>query len=150
MMRRIALFAALLLAPLFADGQSLQRPRSAPEVVLTSRFINGAITAITLGGTKLPADQGFRVSRVTFRTSSTVNVTGGTTVTLRVTDGTNNCDCAKACTGASGFSLTGQDAICTGTCSFAPGSSLTFSVTTAGCTTVQPSVLTVEVRGYAQ
>lgn len=136
--------ALLVLAPSLAFGQGVSRARPPDEAMLFSRHMNTLASANPLQATALPL-RGFTVARVT--TYVTVVSGGGAgSTTFRVSDGTNNCDCAMTC--ATSQSTGPKGLACTGTCSFAPSASLTLSISATTCTTTQPTIMTIDVRGY--
>jgi hypothetical protein len=143
----IKLLAALWLscaAPALAQGVSRVRPIE-EHLALTIK-IGGVLTTSTLGGYVLPT-RSFEVQAVTGRCGAPS--AGAGTVTFRVSDGTNNCDCAAGCTttGVTGMGDAGMKRIaCTGSCTFAASSALTFSVTSP-CASTQPTVTNLDVRG---
>lgn len=146
----------LLLVPALAFGQGVSRVRPAPEVLLWttgSPSTNSMSSAQVLGGRALPASHAFVIQHVGMRV---VVVSGGgagsSVVTL--TDGTNTCTATFACTG-SGLTATGDAgakrvATANGAgsgCAFPAGARITASVTTAGCTTTQPSFTNMDFIG---
>jgi hypothetical protein len=149
MLKRAAFLFALVPSLTFAGGvQRSGLPRST-EVLLVSRNLGSPITATTFITTVLPPSGGFTVKAITAR--ATIAATGAGTVTYRVSDGTSNCDCAASCTatGVAGYGDTGSKRhACAGACTFAANASLTLTVPTTTCASVQPSVTNIDVRGH--
>lgn len=139
--------ALLCIAPQLAFAGGVERAVPAPEVTLWSSYRNSSMTTGGgLGGHKLPTTAGFRVDAITwFCTTAAGTATG--TMTLRVTDGTNNCDAVVDCT-TTDVRATGTKRIATtGACAFAPGAALSASIQ-AQCLTAQPSVTGLDVVGF--
>jgi hypothetical protein len=116
---------------------------------LSSFLVNGVVTAASYGGTVLPA-RAFLVQAVRFRVS--VAASGAGTVTLRASDGTNNCDAAVSCALATtNTSLRQAAAPSAGSCTFPASATITYSVASSTCAVTQPLVLgTVDVEGTWQ
>jgi hypothetical protein len=144
-MRRLLLVMAVV--PFTVSAQGVARSQPAPEEILIPRHHNAALTTATFDGLVLPA-RGVTVSALTCRISAQSAGTGNTTV--RVSDGTNNCDCVASCagTGVSAFGDAGMKRVaCSGGCTFAASAVLTMSVT-AGCGTTQATPTSLQIRGY--
>jgi hypothetical protein len=106
-------------------------------------------------GHKLPA-QAFTVTGVTAY-ASIASGGGAANTVLTITDGTNTCTATIPCNSAppAGTSAAGLVRVSTangaGTgCVYAASAGLTFSVTTAGCTTTQPTLKNIDVVGKWQ
>jgi hypothetical protein len=137
---RKTLLALALLLPLAASA-GVTRSRPASPVSLFSR--SAALAAIFLGGAKL--DRPVTVSRVqgiVINGGSSGGGAGNTVITF--TDGTNTCTATIACSASSaaaGTFLAATVANGAGTgCQYAAEATITASVTTAGCTTTQPTL----------
>lgn len=122
--------------------------RSTTPTLLASPFI-GAVTVAgtTYGGDVLPAFA-FTVNSATIRTSAAGS--GGTTnFVLRISDGSNTCDCTMACNAVAGNkSLTCAGTAGTG-CALPASASLSYSVNSIGDCSVGPTVVgNAQVRGY--
>jgi len=146
------LLAALaILAPALALGQGVAYKPLIPEHTLLSWHFNVAAatgtcpaTGTGCAGHVLPA-RSFTVAGVATYVS-VVSGGGAANTTIRVSDGSNNCDCNLACNTVTN-STGAKRATCTGTCTFAPGALLTVNVQTAGCTTTQPTLRNVDIVG---
>jgi hypothetical protein len=144
LLKRIAVVVAL--APALALAQGVVKPyRPPPEDILCASWRNAAMSSGGgICGAKLPSSRSFSLQTI----SMWINVVGGggagnTVVTF--TDGTNNCTFTLACaTSASAgvYRVAGA-----GSCVFPPNASITGSVTTAGCTTTQPTLQSAMVLG---
>lgn len=155
-MKRIAPLVALLLLAFAstdtARAQALNRPVVPAEATLFTFYRGAALAAAAgLGGHVLPS-RGFRVTA--FVAQSSAAGVGAGTVTLRISDGTNNCDAAADCvtTGLSAWGNTGPKRlrVTNGVCSFAPGAYLTATVLSTTCATTQPSITISSVVGFWQ
>lgn len=103
--------------------------------LIDSTYINNVTFATTTyGGGVLPAAATtYSAARFHIRTPGS----GGTTnATIRISDGTNNCDCGFACNVAVG----NYRAACTGTCAFAASASITYSTNSIGDCTAGPDI----------
>lgn len=115
-------------------------------------FIGAETVASTnYGGDALPA-HAFTVTEAAFRTS--VAGSGGTTdFALRISDGTNHCDCTMPCNADAGnqhLNCLGSDGGA-GPCAFAASAELTYSVNSIGDCTTGPTVVgNAQVRGIWQ
>lgn len=120
---------------------------SATPVTLTSVYANAVASAVTFGGAKLPA-RAFTATDIGTYVSSAA--AGAGTTTVRVSDGTNNCDFAMDC--AADTNTTGPKIKATtgGTCTFAASAALTVSITATTCATTQPTLKNIDVRGKWQ
>lgn len=122
---------------------------AASEHTLTVSYRNAALGAgVILGGHVLPSTRPFTVSGVTWRNSAAAATATGT-MTLRVSDGTNNCDASVTCTGTDVTATGIKRNASAGACTFAPSAALTVSVAVA-CGTAQPTVQNLDVVGYWQ
>lgn len=99
-----------------------------------------------LGGHKLPAARGFTLAAVACNVSTAAG-SATSSMVIRVTDGSVNCDSTVDCTsndvragGAKRYETL------SGTCAFAAGSALTASVQTA-CSTAQPTITNCDFVG---
>lgn len=146
-MRRLLLVLAVLFAaPAFAQGAA--KPTINPPTVVIDSFRNAALNnAVNIGHAGPLA----RPLLVTSGSLWVVTGSGGgaanTVITL--TDGTNTCTLTVACTASQTTGVkpaTVANGAGTG-CMYAAGASITASVTTAGCTTTQPSAMTIKVYG---
>jgi hypothetical protein len=143
-------FAALLAFIPSLALAGVTRAAAREEALLLSRHVATAVAAATYNGIALAHP--FQVTRVTvFHTGNSGGGAGSTT--FRLADGTNTCDCAILCTatasGANGTSAA-KSIPCTGSCSFPGGALVNLSVSATTCTTTQPSVASIDVRGYRQ
>jgi hypothetical protein len=141
-MRNLIAAVLVTLAPALSSA-GVYRSAAPPEVSLYTHYRAALIaTGAALGGHVLPA-RGFRVTAIVMQTTAAASGAGN--VTLRVTDGTRNCDAAVSCVtaGGGGFGDAGPKrfAPTTGTCDFPASALLTTSVVTSGCATTQPNVL---------
>lgn len=110
-------------------------------VTLTS--VPGGLLAVAdIGGGSLPA-RAFTVSAMRYRIS-VAGAAGTTNATVRVTDGSNNCDASFACN-----TVAGNYRVATsGTCAFAASASLTYTVTSIGDCGPAPTLLgAVDIEG---
>lgn len=122
-----------------SDGTNLTTPAyviSGTPFPLDFVFVGAATVAGTIyGGTALPA-KAFTVTESRFRIS-VAGSGGSTNAVFRITDGSNNCDCAFACNVAGG----NKDIACTGNCAFAASASLTESMNSIGNCAIGPTIL---------
>lgn len=144
-MKTLALAAALALAiPVVGSSQGAARETApAPSQFAFGRALQ-ASNASTFGGTVQP--RAFRVVQADAQVYATGGGGAGNTV-WTITDGTNTCTLTLACTtsAATGaYLLTVANGAGTG-CNFAANVGVTSSVTTAGCTSTQPT-LNLNVR----
>ena len=121
-----------------------------PENLLWTSYRNSGLSnGGTLGG-RLLATRAFVVTAVNVSVASVGGGGAGTSV-ITITDGTNNCLVTMTCalSAANGRYRTGTTAGLTlsGACTFAPGADVRATVTTAGCTTTQPTVNNIDVLG---
>jgi len=122
---------------------------SGTPFTLSSFYINGPVAGggVTYEGIVLPA-RPFTVVALRFYNSTASS--GAGTTTLRVTDGTNNCDFAMSCAIFSG-NIPIRQASTSGTCAFAASASLTYVDVSSTCATTQPAIKgTVDVEGNWQ
>ncbi len=151
-MRRFLLALALLAAPALSSAQTLSLPyRAASEAPLWGAWPNAALAAAAgLGGAVLPPKT-TTVTRVTLYVSGAGGGGAGTTV-VTLTDGTNTCTATFPCTQTNALGAYSAAAVngAGGGCRYAPSSAVTASVTTAGCTTTQPSATSVTFVGTHQ
>jgi hypothetical protein len=137
MKRLTAVIAGLFIAGA-ASASLVTGQKAPPETPITLTVVNGALnTGTSLGGYVLPSDRGATFAAFTTIVYSASGGGAGNSV-VRISDGTNNCDATMPCTDSQ--STTAKRYAMTGTCAFAAGAALSYSVTTAGCTTTQPSV----------
>lgn len=112
-------------------------------------YPNAALAAaLGVGGRVTTAELPFTIRAVSFRVTVAGGGGGGTTV-VTVTDGTNTCTATLLCT-TSAVIGTYRVATAAGAgrgCKYGRGVALTASVTTAGCTTTQPTVSSLIVMG---
>lgn len=116
--------------------------------VLIAAYPNAAVVAgTTYAGVRLPVgrSEDFTVEQITFRISA-AGSGGSTNATIRVSDGTNNCDAVVACNTAAGV----QTLAPTGACAFLTNASLTLQVTSIGNCTTGPTVQNLNVVGVWQ
>ncbi len=113
------------------------------EVDFLPSYPNAALAAaLNVGGRIMHPDRPFTVRAVSIAETVAGGGGAGSTV-VTVTDGTNNCTATLACSNG-----VGRYRIATaGACSFAKGANLSASVTTAGCTTTQPTASSLIVSG---
>lgn len=118
---------------------------NASATTLTSVYVNAAVTAATTYSLEPGPPVAFQINAMRF-TITTAGSGGTTNMTLRASDGTNNCDCSIPCNSAG---TTGYRVGCTGTCaSFAANAGMTYSVTTIGDCTLGATILgNVTVEG---
>lgn len=100
-------------------------------------YVNNTIAAFTYGGGVAPAHD-FEVSAVRF-SIRTAGSGGSSNATIRISDGTSNCDCSFACNTAAGNQriACGTDA----NCDFEASDSMTVSVSSVGDCTVTTDIL---------
>lgn len=150
--------ASTLIAKVYADGSMA----SATEFTLTTWWFNAAAAtgACPATGTGciahiLPA-RAFTVVGITSE-ASVASGGGAANTVITITDGTNTCTATIPCNQAppAGTSAAGPIRIATangaGTgCVYAASATLTASVTTAGCTTSQPTLRNIDFLGKWQ
>jgi hypothetical protein len=142
------ILAVLALAAIAASAHAnVQGPRPLPLVLLWSRAM--ALSSVFIGGGKVPHPVTIaRVQGLIINGGSSGGGAGNSVLTI--TDGTNTCTATFACTAtaaAAGTFVEATIANGAGTgCRYAANASLTSSVTTAGCTTTQPT-LNLQVLG---
>lgn len=151
----VAVFAFVLgfLQPTFAQLASFYSRDSwivtEDDRALIPAYPNAALAAaLAVGGYKGHPDRPFTVKAASFRVSVAGGGGGGSTV-VTVTDGTNTCLATLLCTtsaAAGVYRVATTNGAGTG-CSYAKGAGITASVTTAGCTTTQPTVNSLLVLG---
>lgn len=142
---RILTIALSLMLPGLAGAQGVTRvERPSRDQLLYLRTV-GVLAAGTIAGWKAPPDRAIVLTRLTAYISGASGGGAGST-TIRVSDGTNNCDAVLPC--ASTNSTGPKDAAFAGACSFAPGAALTLSCTATTCTTTQPTAQTLDIHGY--
>ncbi len=132
-----------------AFGQGIEVSRPTPEVNLMSFWPNVGMTGpgLQLGGHL--ANRPFRITAVTGYVSTVSGGGAGNTV-WTFTDGTNTCTATLACTTSASlvaFRVQAVNGAGTG-CSYAALVPITVSVSTAGCTTTQPTVRNLDTVGY--
>jgi hypothetical protein len=111
-------------APVFCDGTSnIEIAGSTSYQQFPPLYVNGLLHAnlFFLSAWTLP--YAYTITSV----SGFIGAGAGTTQTLRFTDGTNNCDCSIACTGATNLT-------CSGNCSFAASTGVYSEIVSDGCT----------------
>jgi hypothetical protein len=128
---------AALLLPVAAAAQGL-KPGDGyrPDVVFTFSNPSIAIGAVTYQVFVAPWPA--TVQRLHVMVGVASGGGAGSTV-FRVSDGTNHCDATLLCTD-SAVPNTPRTLTPTGSCIFARGATLSFSVTATTCTTTQPTV----------
>lgn len=110
---------------------------------LSSVYPNAAVTTgLVMGGAGLPGESGFTVNGVGFYVSAS-GVGGSTNMTIRVSDGTTNCDFSIACNTA-----TGPKQLANAGCSYAAGATLTYSINTRGDCGTGATIKNIDVQGY--
>lgn len=101
-----------------------------------------AINTVTTHGS-LRIDSPITITGVSMHVSAAGG--GGTSNTIRLTDGANNCDAVFAC---SGLTTTGpKEAVLDGGCNLVAPTQVTISELLAGCTP-DPNVRNIAIRGY--
>jgi hypothetical protein len=142
-MNKIALAVFLALLGTVASA-TLVTSYSAPlpRVVLFPVYgIAGLAGGTVLGSTSLPDSRGFTIQTAEIHVYGASGGGAGNTV-LTWTDGTNSCTGTWACTATN--STGNKQGALAGTagsgCTFPAAAVVSASVTTAGCTTTQPSV----------
>lgn len=142
-MRLLAALASLLWITSSASAAGVSRPRPAPEAPLWTAWRNTALPAAAqLGGYVLPSTRGVTMTALTAYVNVVSGGGAGNTV-ITITDGTNTCTATISCVATQSLGAM-RVALVNGAgtgCVYAPGAVLSASVTTAGCTTTQPSVL---------
>jgi hypothetical protein len=100
-------------------------------------YVNGLLHAglLFLGAWQLP--YAFTITGV----SGFVAPGVGTTQTLRITDGTNNCDCSIDCAGGTHFA-------CSGNCTYVASTLVAATITSDGCTTPTTAKGLLTPEGY--
>ncbi len=146
---------AFLLRPALAQlGSSALFSRdqwviAANEVPLIPAYPNAALAAaLAVGGYKGHPDVAYQLKAASFRVS-VGSTGGGTNSIVTVTDGTNTCTFTLPCTTsatAGVYRVAAANGAGTG-CLYGYGAGITASVTTAGCTTTQPTVNSLVVVG---
>lgn len=110
-------------APVFCDGSiNIELTgTSAAERVLSTVNVNG-VPVLLMGG-------GFSAQTATTVTAIEGNwyAGTGTSLVIRISDGSNNCDCTVSCTAPT------TRTACSGSCSYAAGSTLTVARTSDTC-----------------
>lgn len=124
------------------DTDWLELPPVSAEVTRASR--SASLTAASfIFATVLPS--AFKFTKVDGMISGASGGGGGSSV-ITLSDGTNTCTATLSCTtsvGSVGTSTPYTVAAGAGTgCSYAAGATVTATVTTAGCTTTQPTIMT--------
>ena len=126
---------------------------SAIPVVLSELYVNGLIATITYGGVVLPAHP-FTVTDLSYYVRTSGTCPGIKSVTFRITDGTNTCDCSW-----NGDEATGQhtpSGLCSGTggsgCAFPASASISYAFNAVGssCAPTQDIAGNISVRGKWQ
>lgn len=143
-----SMILVLAFLPAVAFGGGVQRVLPAdPERTLWS-FTVALSSSADLGGYKLPTERGFTIEGVTIKVSTLSGGGAGNTV-ITITDGTNTCTATFTCatTQAAGpHRAVMANGAGTG-CAYPAGAAISASVTTAGCTTTQPTARTIEFVG---
>jgi hypothetical protein len=151
---RIFVLVVMLAGAGVAGAQPMTRPVPEREQVIWSTWPVAALAASSdVGGICLPASEGARLTAMSIRVTGASGGGAGDTV-LTATDGTNTCTFTFPCTSAAGGTGTnprtlraaGVNAAGTG-CTYARGACIAATVTTAGCTTTQPTLRTLAVQG---
>lgn len=125
-------------APVFCNGTTnIELTGPSSRVTLASLPVNRMFHALNgyPGAFTLPYDY-------TITTASGIIGTGaGTTINLRFSDGTNNCDCSINC-------VTGAISACTGNCTYAASTQVVAAPNSDGCTTPITIWGDLTVAGY--
>lgn len=150
-MRRFATALALSLA-LFgvARAQGVTKPTPARPASLWSAQ-PGALGGSLRTGGYYQLEAPFRFTKMSFDISTASGGGAGNTV-LTVTDGTNTCTFTLACATSQSlgvYSAAATNGAGTG-CVYAAGAVISSTVTTAGCTTTQPTPRIIVFTGYWQ
>lgn len=146
-MRKIARFTVVALAVCAASAAlaSVTRAPVTPEIVLWTWSRNIALANGTdLGGIVLPADPA-TITAASMKVSIAGGGGGGTTVLTLSDGGGNTCTATFTCA-ATATPAVYRVAAANGTgngCRFAPSAVVSGSVSTAGCTTTQPTAITI-------
>lgn len=115
-------------------------------VFLPGILVNTTLSVSTLGGMVMPGGELFFMDAI--HLYWTAGTSGSTNVTIRASDGTNQCDFLIACNAASGPKrITGSGLLCLG--SAAAGATLTWTVVGVGDCSGAPAVvgsITPEIR----
>lgn len=136
-----------LVVPAVALAQGVVRPARPAEQLLLTRHINSGPAGASYNGVVAPPGTIVTITATTTRATAASGVAG--TVTFRISDLTNNCDCVANCAtaGTDGFGDVGAKRFsCSGVCSFTGGTALYLSTVTSGCGTL-PVVQSIDVRG---
>lgn len=145
-MKRIAFAVVAALIFGTAAAQGVARSYKAPPYdIFCSSWRNTVLAnGGAICGLKLPPDRGFTITAGSFMIAAISGGGAGNTV-ASFTDGTNTCTLTMACTATQ--SLGGQRPVAAGTCTFPAGASVNGTVSTAGCTTTQPSIVNAVIQG---
>lgn len=141
----VGMVVALL--PVRKEAQGVQRSKREPEATLVALQPNSALVGGgTWGSLRIPATPGRSITATTasMHVFSASGGGAGSTV-VRVSDGANHCDFSVACTSTN--SQGEKTATGTGSCTFAPGASISVTINATTCTTTQPSVRNITVFG---
>lgn len=150
MTKLIALFVVLL-APLAASAGGVSRPARKDPALLWNVYRNAALSAsLSLGGKTFPGDRGACIDSAEFVLSVAGGGGAGNTVAT-VTDGTNTCTFTWPCSTTSVADgkaklVSATNGVGSGCC-YAAGKQVTATITTAGCTTTQPTAMFVQFLG---
>lgn len=112
---------------------------SGTERTLFSVYVNGIPTG-QFDANKLGSAAGATVTAISTSWLSGTTSDGGV-LTFRITDGSNNCDCAVSCSSPSARTS------CSGSCSFAASATLTPQRQAGGCVTDPVAIGNVQVVG---
>jgi hypothetical protein len=138
---------SLLLLPLFASAQGISRVKPYDEELLWSWSPQTAAAGGSNQAGRVLVNRGARVTAVEIYVSTGGGGGAGSTV-YTITDGTNTCTASFLCTVtavAGSYRATAANGAGTG-CSYAPGATLTASITTGTCTTTQPTIRLFSVQ----
>lgn len=139
-MKKLLLLA--LLIPTLGQAQGIVRNAPDAERLIGALRIGAAIGGSTNYSGYIVGNQPVSVAAVTWTVSVIGGVTSGNSG-FRVTDGTNHCDCIVPCatTGSGGTGDIGtKRKLCTGTCTFPPGTVLQYN-SNSTCNSTQPTVV---------
>lgn len=115
--------------------------------VISSMYLNAVASAAVIGGFTLPA-RPYTVTDIGYYVGSPAASGAGTT-TVRVSDGTNNCDFALNC--ASDTNTIGPKIKAgSGSCVYSASAAITVSITATTCATTQPTLKNIDIRAKLQ
>jgi hypothetical protein len=131
-------------SPVFCDGTDNHEllGASTDEVVLASVFVGGIPSAGFTTALVTPSTAVWSLSAVA--AGWTAGTGTGASITLRLTDLINNCDCAIDCDEPAGRTA------CSGSCSWAASSTLYFYRSTSTCTRDPAASGNLQLMGVAQ